>query len=450
MTSQGPNNPTPPPAAPGNRGQAGEPPPPQVAGGPQNAAVAVASRGPVEKKERALAPDLSRGLMLLFIALANTPWFLYGGKTGPTLAHPVDGSALDNIVAALIIVFVDNRIYPLFAFLFGYGIVQLYVRQRQAGVDDGDARRLLRRRHLWMLLFGFGHALLLWMGDVIGAWALAGLVVTWLFFRRQDRTLLIWAAVFFGVMTLFLLGGAIGTLFMPEEFTGGDQAAFSPIAMGVAVNGDPNYLSSMIARAIFWPISTISQGVLSMAAPVMLLLAFWAGRRRILENPENHLPLLRKVAAVGVPVGILGGLPQGLFQVGVVSEDVSWIFSFTQPFSGVIGATGYVALMTLIAHRIQSGGGAGSTSVVFLQGIGKRSLTNYLGQSVIFAPLLAAWGFALGGWIGSAATALIAVAGWFLLGLISYIWEQRDYRGPAETLLRRLVYRSSATPSQPR
>ncbi len=32
------------------------------------------SRGPVDAGERALAPDLARGFMLLFIALANTAW----------------------------------------------------------------------------------------------------------------------------------------------------------------------------------------------------------------------------------------------------------------------------------------------------------------------------------------------------------------------------------------
>ena len=33
-------------------------------------------RGPARADERALAPDLARGVMLLMIVLANTPWYL--------------------------------------------------------------------------------------------------------------------------------------------------------------------------------------------------------------------------------------------------------------------------------------------------------------------------------------------------------------------------------------
>ena len=37
---------------------------------------------------RALAPDLARGFMLLLIALANTPWYLYGSTTSTSSIHP--------------------------------------------------------------------------------------------------------------------------------------------------------------------------------------------------------------------------------------------------------------------------------------------------------------------------------------------------------------------------
>jgi uncharacterized membrane protein YeiB len=86
----------------------------------------------------------------------------------------------------LIITFIDSRVYPMFAFLFGYGMVQLYRRQVDAGTPDKTARRLLRRRNLWLLAFGSVHAALLWYGDVLGADGLAGLIMVALFFRRRD------------------------------------------------------------------------------------------------------------------------------------------------------------------------------------------------------------------------------------------------------------------------
>ena len=55
-------------------------------------------RGPARSDERALAPDLARGFMLLMIVLANTPWYLYGKTHGLSAIHPDEGSALDRAV----------------------------------------------------------------------------------------------------------------------------------------------------------------------------------------------------------------------------------------------------------------------------------------------------------------------------------------------------------------
>lgn len=59
---------------------------------------------------RALAPDLARGVMLLFIAIANVSWFLYGGDEHPAVVHPTDGTVLDRALATLAILFVDARV----------------------------------------------------------------------------------------------------------------------------------------------------------------------------------------------------------------------------------------------------------------------------------------------------------------------------------------------------
>ena len=127
------------------------------------------SAAPTSLTRRLLAPDLARGAMLLFIAVANAPWYLWGVDKRVIASHPADGSPADLVAQTIAIIPIDGRSYPMFAFLFGYGIVQLYRRQEQAGVSHADARRLLRRRHLWMIAFGFVHALLLWYGDIIGA-----------------------------------------------------------------------------------------------------------------------------------------------------------------------------------------------------------------------------------------------------------------------------------------
>ena len=157
-------------------------------------------RGPARADERALAPDLARGMMLLMIVLANTPWLTYGRSTGLSTVHPDGGSVADRITQLLIMTFIDSRVYPMFAFLFGYGMVQLFNRQLASGLSVTAARRLLRRRNLWLLVFGFVHAALLWFGDVLGAYGLAGLIMVAIFFKRRDQTLLMWFLILGGLL----------------------------------------------------------------------------------------------------------------------------------------------------------------------------------------------------------------------------------------------------------
>lgn len=70
--------------------------------------------GAIAVAQRSLAPDLARGAMLLLIALANAPLYLYGPGTFGTgvwvHGHPV----LDQTVLALQTIFVRGRAYPMF------------------------------------------------------------------------------------------------------------------------------------------------------------------------------------------------------------------------------------------------------------------------------------------------------------------------------------------------
>ena len=117
---------------------------------------------PTPLKERSLAPDLARGVMLLLIALAHAPYFLYTAPIGTIGIHPVIGNLADRLALGFTLMAVDARVYTMFGFLFAYGIGQMYARQTAKGTSSADARRLLRRRHWWMIAFGAVHAGLLW------------------------------------------------------------------------------------------------------------------------------------------------------------------------------------------------------------------------------------------------------------------------------------------------
>src|SRR5699024_7800656 len=125
---------------------------------------------------RSRAPDIARGLLLVLVAVAIVSWFLWGheGAVGMTPDVPARGP-VDTAVQLMMTVAVDHRAMPLFAFLFGYGMVQFHRSRIDRGMAPGIVRVMLRRRHWAMLLLGFAHAVLLFYGDILGAYAIAGL-----------------------------------------------------------------------------------------------------------------------------------------------------------------------------------------------------------------------------------------------------------------------------------
>lgn len=400
-----------------------------------------AQRGAVRAGERALAPDLARGVMLLLIVLSNTGFYLWAAEHGASGWHPVDGSGPDRVVQFLMIMLLDLRIYPLFAFLFGYGIMRLYLRQTAAGTSERAAVGLLSRRGLMLIAFGFLHAALLLAGDIIGSYGLTSLALVWLFVRRRNGTLLVWAAIAAGLICI----PAVEALWAAAT---GDLASLgAPAAAPTTVvyaSGEADPLVAAGTRLTTWAFVTVGGAALSFGGHAVMLLGFWAARKGVLEEPHRHLRLLGWTAGVGVAVGWLGGLPAALAHVGMlhvpavaVSEEGA--LSAIQNTTGVAGGLGYVAAFGLLAYWM-SARARNSVVVSAVVAAGKRSLSCYLTHSLIFSPLLAAWGLGLGAYFGSATMAMFAIAVWLVTVIGAWALERAGRPGPAEALMRRLTY----------
>ena len=157
----------------------------------------------------------------------------------------------------------------------------------------------------------------------------------------------------------------------------------------VYASGQDNALAAARTRIGTWLFVTLG-GTLSFGGHAVMLLGFWAALRLIADG---------------------AGLAAGL---------------------------GYVALFGLIAHRM--GEWRRHPAVVAVAAVGRRSLSSYLAHSLIFAPLLAAWGLGLGALLGSATMAAFAVGVWLVTVVGAYAMERAGRQGPAEALPRRLTY----------
>ncbi|GAA1577451.1 DUF418 domain-containing protein [Actinomadura kijaniata] len=381
----------------------------------------------VPPSRRSLAPDLARGLMLLLIAVAHAHMYLSGHEVG-FRGYSLDGGPLDRFVAGVQILLVDGRALPMFAALFGCGLVQLAHRQSALGRSWHEVRRVLRARSWWLLAFGFCHALLLFFGDILGAYGLIGLVLVG-FLRRSDRAVLGAAAVGLVLHVAVLVGLGLLTVSADKGDT--------PAAMA-----DP--LEAAVMRMVGW--SAMTPTLFAASAAPAFLFGIWAARRRLLEEPGAHRPLLARVAATGAVTAVAGGLPLMLVdtRLWAPSDAVAVAVYALHSLTGIAGGLAYAALIGLVADRVRGG-----RVVSALAACGQWSLTCYLLQSVVFVAVFAPYAGGLGTRVGDAAASGVAVATWLATVLLAARLAPGGRRGPAETLLRRLTYRPRRARSGP-
>ncbi|MGW7682703.1 DUF418 domain-containing protein [Kribbella sp. NPDC054772] len=378
--------------------------------------------GPTGLSERALGPDLARGFMLLFIAFANSHYFIDSDHV--LGGFPTDGSVVDRVVATVIATFVDGRAFPMFGVLFGYGVAQIVRRQREAGRDWGQIRKLLWRRSLFLVVLGFLHAMLLYVGDILAAYGVL-LFLGVCVLRWEDRWLFV-VAGFVLIMTALPTDDALAVSadrpdpsMLPTDLLGqfADRITVQPFIAGL--------------------------GWIGFVTPFMV--GLWAGRRRILERPAQYLTLLRTTALLGLTVAIAGALPVSLVIGGVLNRPSDHALTILGPLhdaTGVLGGFGYAALIVLIAHRLGDRRGPITLAVA---AVGQRSLTCYLSQSVVWAVAFTPYLLDLSRALTTTTTALLAVATWLATVVLADQMRRADYRGPFELLIRKVTYQPKRT-----
>lgn len=378
--------------------------------------------------QRALAPDLARGVMLLAITFAHAPLFVTHYDRGPGLANTI-ASFFDTL-------FVANHARPLFAFLFGYSLVQLLNGRLRRGDDWVSARKLLRRRGWWLVAIGLAHVVLLVPIDILAPYGLAAVMLTGLL-RRSDRALL-WTA---------------GLVLVPATAAVGAVMSFS-LSQGV-----PTYAKASVAAAGegFWTLlaDRVTTWPLSLPAGLLIvlpgvLIGMWAGRRRYLDEPERHRAFLVRVAVITTALSLAGGLPAALLQAGVWTDPSTpalWTAVLAQPLTGYAGGIGMAAVIALVAIAAARSRGRFTTAV---EALGQRSMSGYLFQSVAFLLVFYPYGFALEDDMGLAGAMGVGAATWLASLLIADLMRRAGHRGPAEILLRRLAYRTRQDGSGPR
>jgi uncharacterized protein len=358
--------------------------------------------GPVTARERALLPDLLRGLALVGILGVNVQDF-----AGYTVWQQ---AGADRLAQTLIDVFLNGRSISLFCMLFGAGLVGVWSR-------SGGA--VLLRRLLILLLVGAAHYILLWHGDIIASYALLGLPL--LLVLRLP------------VAGLLALGAGLGSVWL---YSLASSVPLYSGARGLDAGPLPGHFWTELVRvrARQWAGSELDATLFN-ALWLMALLLFGMALAKsgLLSRPQEHRRTLRWLAGLGLGLGLPAGL--WLAQLNTLSTAQADILAIPVRMGGGLAmALGYLGSLGLLV----ASGRPGFWRVFAAPG--RAALSVYLTESLVMTSLYYPYGGAQYGRWGALACLLLA------LGLgAGLVWASgqllRHYRtGPLEWLLRRAVY----------
>jgi uncharacterized protein len=387
---------------------------------------ALPAQGPVAPSSRIEDIDVLRGLALFGVLAINIVFefrvSIFEQFLPPAGTIPAIDRALSDVLAAAI----ELKALALFSFLFGVGLAI----QSDRLINNPRRLTLLIRRLVVLLGIGAAHLFLLWNGDILVEYAMAGLVVLPFLFGPRWLTLLVAAASLVLFLTMPLLPPVVQ---FPSHFW-----IFQHIVEATRAYGDGGFLDVLAFRVreipAFFPLHVL----IFPRTIALFLFGVLAWRSGILQRASEHKSLLFSIAMGGVLFG--GALTvvaqeQDLF--GWPSLGRAHEVMVERRLGGVVLAAGYAASIVGLASVP-----AGQRMLAWAAPVGRMALTNYLGQSLILGWIFYGYGFGLFGKLSVSTAFTIGVVVYAMQAAISAWWLGRYRYGPVEWLWRSLMYGS--------
>jgi uncharacterized protein len=403
---------------------------------------------PVETQEWVALLDVLRGFALFGVFYSNLNlWFSGRVFLPPERAKVLMSSNANGVAGYLFSFFVFGKFITIFSFLFGLGFA---IQLGRADARGASIVPVYLRRLLAMMLIGAAHLFLLWYGDILHVYALAGLSLL-LVRRRGDRALIL-SGLALSLLVPLLASAAVR--FVPllmgsaEEAEVAAKAATSRFdavrATSLAGLESRSYLTAMRASFAyylvqFFPLADLAPTLAAVAGKFFLGLV--AGRRLLVQESAKHLRLFRLLLAAGLVAGVLGNgtmtLLRYLFLHDIINRTATWIFAIPLVRElGYLGlATVYVAGLCLLFQRPR-----GRRALLALAPVGRMALTNYLAQSAVSIFIFYGFGLGLIGTLGPLPCFGITALVFGAQMIASRLWLSRFRFGPAEWAWRTMTY----------
>lgn len=371
-------------------------------------------------KQRIFSIDALRGFSLLGILLMNILTFAYPYQ----IINPFEFfQHQDGAWFKISSLFIIASFYPIFAFLFGYGLSIMY----QNSLDKGlNYYPMITRRLLFLLLLGIIHGVFIFYGDILSTYALLGLIAI-IFVRLKPQYTLIALSIGIGIFVLLYLLPMIllKDVTQIESFVGLQELErvnnILSSADYVSIIGfNLKYFGMNIANAILvGPFSIL---------PIMLF-GIYAHQINWFNKIKQHKNLYMVIGVVVLILGLAIKMIQIVLEGSVTSQLMS------QMIGGPIVALSYIMFFVILCEDQTV-----RKILTPLQSIGKLSLTTYISQSIICILIFYGVGLNYYGKLPVLTIYIIGIVIYCVQLILSYLYSLKFKQGPLEKLWRKVTY----------
>jgi uncharacterized protein len=376
------------------------------------------SQGPIPASKRIEAIDVLRGLALFGVIAIHVVFEFRESIFQQFLPATGQASLIDSALKAFLSAAVELKAFALFSFLFGVGLAIQFDRL----ANNPRRIALLVRRLMVLLLIGAVHLVLIWNGDILVEYAVAGLIVLPLLFGPGWLALVAAAASLVLFVAMPLLPPLVQ---FPSQPWIRDHIAQAAIAYG-----DGGFCDVLAFRIREIPAIFPLHVLIFPRTIALFLFGALVWRSGILRRASQHRRLLFGIAIAGVACG--GALTLAAEATAMLRWPAR---EAIERLGAVILATGYgAAVIGLVSVAF------GQRLLAWAAPVGRMAFTNYIAQSLILGWIFYGYGLGLFGRAGVTVALAIGVAVYAVQAGFSAWWLQRYRYGPVEWLWRSAMY----------
>ena len=389
---------------------------------------------PLASRERLINIDIIRGVALLGILLMNVQAFsmIFSAYSNPTSFGDLTGG--NFTVYQLSHLFADQKFMTIFSTLFGVGIVLMAENIERKG---GNAKRVHYKRMFILAGFGLLHAYLLWFGDILFPYAIAGMI-TFIAWKKTPKFLLINGFLLITLCSILIFFAGLSIPYWEQVDIDNMKAMWAPAqelvnqdmlanqSSWVGQMEQRHFMASkMQSNTIFYLPRIIGLMMIGMA---LFKLDFFSNKLK------SKTLLISAIITFGLAVMVINYGSQHNFSTGWGMESMFTGVQFNY-WGSILMAYSYIAFLLLFCRL-----NAFSKLKTWLANVGKMALTNYLSHTLICGFVFYGWGLGLYGTFERIEQLMLVLVIWLFQLLFSTFWMNRFQYGPFEWLWRSMTY----------